>query len=65
MPCIFDIKPEDRHCLYCSATLCDERQPKPIKTHTTNKIEQYDIDLFRKVDYSLRGMYSSYVVRIP
>ena len=39
MPCIFDIKPKDRHCQYCSAALCDERQPKPIKTHTTNKIK--------------------------
>lgn len=39
MPCIFDIKPEDRHCQYCSAAFCDERQPKPIGTFTTNKIE--------------------------
>ena len=38
MPCIFDIKPEDRHCQYCSA-VCDERQPKSVETFTTNKIE--------------------------
>ena len=37
MPCIFDIKPEERHCRYCSAA-CDERQPKPIETHSTNKV---------------------------
>lgn len=39
MPCIFNIKPEDRHCQYCTATICDERQPKPVETFTTNKIE--------------------------
>lgn len=38
MPCIFDIKPEERHCRYCGA-FCDERQPNPIETHATNKIE--------------------------
>ena len=38
MPCIFDIKKEDRHCQYCTAT-CDERQPKPVETFATNKIE--------------------------
>lgn len=32
MPCIYDFKPEDRHCQYCSA-ICDERQPKPIETN--------------------------------
>ena len=39
MPCIFDVKPEDRHCQYCTATICDERGPKPVETFTTNKIE--------------------------
>lgn len=42
MQCIFDIKPEDRYCQYCSVVFCDERQPKPIETFTTNKIEYYD-----------------------
>ena len=37
MPCVFDIKPKYRHCQYCSA-ICDEREPKPIETFTTNKI---------------------------
>ena len=40
MPCIFDIKPEDRHCQYCTATICDERQPKPVKTFATNKSQK-------------------------
>ena len=40
MPCIFvDIKKEDRHCRYCTATICDEREPKSVETFTTNKIE--------------------------
>jgi hypothetical protein len=38
MPCIFDIKPEDRHCEYCSAW-CDER-PKEETSSTTNQVEQ-------------------------
>lgn len=41
MPCIFDIKKEDRHCQYCSA-ICNERQPKQVETFATNKIEWYD-----------------------
>ena len=40
MPCIFDIKKEDRHCLYCTAVYCDERQPKPVETFTTNKAQK-------------------------
>lgn len=39
MPCIFDIKSEDRHCQYCSVAFCNERQPKKIETLATNKIE--------------------------
>jgi len=39
MPCIFDVKQEDRHCQYCAAVICDERQSKKIETFTTNKIE--------------------------
>ena len=39
MPCIFDVKPENRHCQYCTAVICDERQPKSVETFTTNKIE--------------------------
>ena len=39
MPCIFDIKTEDKHCQYCTATICDERQPKKVKMFTTNKIK--------------------------
>lgn len=35
MPCIFNIKKEDRCYQYCSA-VCDERQPKPVETFTTN-----------------------------
>jgi len=38
MPCIFDVKLEDRHCQYCTATICDERQPKKAETFTTNRI---------------------------
>ena len=38
MPCVFDIKPEDRHCEYCSAW-CDER-PKEETSSTTNQAEQ-------------------------
>ena len=39
MPCIFNSKKEDRCCQYCTAAFCDERQPKPVETFTTNKIE--------------------------
>jgi hypothetical protein len=39
MPCIFGIKPEGRYCQYCTATICDERQPKPVETLANNKIE--------------------------
>ena len=39
MPCIFDLKPEDRHCKYCSVTNCDEREPRLVITSATNKIE--------------------------
>lgn len=39
MPCAFNIKPEYRYCQYCTVLLCDERQPKPVETHITNKIE--------------------------
>ena len=38
MSCVFDIKPEDRHCEYCSAW-CDEK-PKEESTSTTNQAEQ-------------------------
>ena len=40
MPCIFDVKPEDRHCKYCMAVFCDERQPKSVKTFATNKAQK-------------------------
>lgn len=39
MPCVFDIKQEDRHCQYCTAVVCNEREPKPADTFTTNKIK--------------------------
>ena len=39
MACIFDIKKEDRHCRYCMAVFCDEREPKSVETYATNKIE--------------------------
>lgn len=44
MPCIFDVKPENRYCQYCTATICDERKQKKTKTFTTNKIEWYDYE---------------------
>ena len=42
MPCVFNTKPENRNCRFCTVTICDERQPKPVETFATNKIEQYD-----------------------
>ncbi len=37
MPCVFNTKPENRDCRFCTATICDERQPKTVETFTTNK----------------------------
>ena len=41
MPCVFNIKTEDRDCRFCTATICDERQPKQVETFANNKIKQY------------------------
>ena len=41
MGCIFNVKTENRNCQYCTA-ICDERQPKPVETFTTNEIKYYD-----------------------
>lgn len=37
MPCIFDIKPEDRHCEYCTVMNCDSREPKVPESHSTTQ----------------------------
>jgi len=28
MPCVWNLKPEDRHCLFCTAENCDERNQR-------------------------------------
>ena len=37
MPCIFDIKPEDRRCEYCTVMNCDSREPKVPESHATTQ----------------------------
>lgn len=37
MPCTFDIKPEDRHCEYCTVMNCDSREPKEPETYATTQ----------------------------
>ena len=42
MPCTFDIKPEDRHCEYCTVMNCDSREPKEPETHACTSREWID-----------------------
>lgn len=39
MSCIFNKKPSDRHCEYCSAVY-DERLPKNYDVYSTNNYNQ-------------------------
>ena len=39
MACIFNKKPSDRHCEYCSA-VCDERPPKDYEVITKNNLNE-------------------------
>lgn len=38
MTCIWNVKEEERHCEFCTARFCDDRQPQAENETTTNYI---------------------------